>query len=47
MGVKQSLDDDIKEQLGIINDLAPQYSIWTKMKLLLSSLYRGRLYKVL
>lgn len=42
MGVKQALDDDVVKELGIINDSAPQYSIWVKAKILMSALYRSK-----
>ena len=42
MGVKKSLDPDLEEELGSINRTAPRYSLWSKLKLILSLMHKSK-----
>ena len=41
MGVKQTLDPELEKEIGSIQDSAPRYSVWTKLKLLVSLITRS------
>ena len=44
MGVKKSLDPALEEELGSINRTAPRYSLWSKLKLILSLMHKSKKY---
>ena len=41
MGVKKALDPKLEAELGLIKDSAPQYSMWHKLKLILSTIHKS------
>ena len=41
MGVKKALDPKLEAELGLIKDSAPQYSMWHKLKLIISTIHKS------
>lgn len=44
MGVKQSMDVSLGNEIKLIQDSAPRYSLWTKLKLLGAIINRSKNY---
>ena len=44
MGVKKSLDPSLEAELGLIKNSAPRYSFWYKLKIILSSVHKSKLF---
>ena len=42
MGVKQAIDPELDKELGVIKSTAPQYSLWTKIKLMGALINRSK-----
>ena len=43
MGVKQAIDPELDKELGVIKSTAPQYSLWTKIKLMGALINRSKM----